>query len=31
VLGCDRCRVYFTALNTPDSPYQQAVRTPSGP
>jgi hypothetical protein len=34
VLGCDRCRLYFTALNTPDSPYQQAVskvRTPCGP
>ena len=25
VLGCDRCHLYFTALNTPDSPYQRAV------
>lgn len=25
VLGCDRCHLYFTALNTPDSPYQQAL------
>jgi hypothetical protein len=25
VLGCDCCRVYFTALNTSDSPYHQAV------
>ena len=25
VLGCDCCRLYFTALNTPDSPYQRAV------
>ena len=25
VLGCDRCRLYFTALNIPGSPYQQAV------
>jgi len=26
VLGCDCCHLYFTALNTPDSPYQKAVR-----
>jgi hypothetical protein len=25
VLGCDGCHLYFTALNTPDSPYQQAL------
>ena len=25
VLGCDRCHLYFTALNIPDSPYQQAL------
>ena len=25
VLGCDCCHLYFTALNTPDSPYQQAI------
>lgn len=25
VLGCDRCHLYFTALNTPGSPYQRAV------
>lgn len=25
VLGCDCCHLYFTALNTPDSPYQRAV------
>lgn len=25
VLGCDRCHLYFTALNTPESPYQQAL------
>lgn len=25
VLGCDCCHLYFTALNTPDSPYQKAV------
>ena len=26
VLGCDRCHLYFTAVNTPDSPYPQALR-----
>jgi hypothetical protein len=25
VLGCDRCHLYFTTLNTPDSPYQRAL------
>ena len=25
VLGCDACHLYFTALNTPDSPYRRAV------
>jgi len=25
VLGCDRCHLYFTALNTPGSPYQRAL------
>jgi hypothetical protein len=31
VLGCDRCRLYFTALNTPHSLYQQAVGEVSMP
>ena len=31
VLGCDRCHLYFTALNTPESPYQRAIGEASIP
>ena len=31
VLGCDHCHLYFTALNTPDSPYHRAVSAAAEP